>query len=38
MRACRGNEETFTLAFSRTRRPIGGRAGSVELEAKWRAG
>jgi hypothetical protein len=27
-----------TLAFSRTRSPIGGSRGSVEDEAKWRAG
>ena len=37
-RAWRGKPEMSKLACSRTRRPIGGRSGSSELEAKWRAG
>ena len=38
MRACRGSFEMSTLAFRRTRRPIGGSDGSVELDAWCRAG
>jgi len=38
MRACRGKREMSTAAFSRTRKPIGGSAGSLELPASWRAG
>ena len=37
-RACAGNVEMSTLAFSRTRRPIGGRDVLVESDAKCRAG
>ena len=33
MRACRGKPEMSTLAFSRTRSPIGGSDGSFELDA-----
>ena len=38
IRAWRGRPEMSTPAFSRSRSPIRGSAGSVSEEAKWRAG
>src|SRR4051794_36893483 len=38
MRACRGKCEMSTLALRRTRRPIGGKVGSSDGDAKCRAG